>query len=180
MLAERPTSREVGQIIGATIGRMPLDDFMRPFSPESYAAAGISVADLRARYLALMVCAALHAIESAGLSPDTEAEVAGGLYDWAGTCTDVALRSLLSNIEEATDAYAEAAADDAEKEKHAGFSELELEFCGQLIELGEEVDSRVQACLRLSAVLPKHLWHAQYASATQSLSTAGLVRSNDA
>ena len=155
---------------------MSIDDLMRPYAPDLYKTANISVAELRARYLALMVAAALHAVESAGLAPEVETEVARGLYDWARAHPDSHLQALLSTIEETTDAYAEAAADDAEsQENQAGFSELELEFFDRLAALGDQAEQRIRACLRLSAVLPKHLWHVQHASALQSLRMAGLV-----
>src|SRR6185503_4778099 len=102
-----PTPRQTGQIIGSAIGRMSIDDLMRPYAPTLYKTANISVAELRARYLALMVAAALHAVESAGLAPEVETEVARGLYDWARAHPDSHLQALLSTIEETTDAYAE-------------------------------------------------------------------------
>jgi hypothetical protein len=128
-----------------------------------------------------MIAASLHAIESAKLAPEVKSEVARGVYDWASSQHDPPLQVCLARIEQTADAFAAAAADDETMSAGAGnYSQLELEFFDQLVALGEASESRERACIKLSAVLPKHLWHVYVLAATQSLGRAGLLYAHDA
>lgn len=138
--------------------------------------AGITRRQLFDEFVLLMVAASMHAIETAGLRPEIENEVAQGLYDWMREQPDRTGPFLLAKIEDAIERYAKAAQQDREPSPSDNeFSELDLELVDRLMAFGEENESRARACLKLGVVVPKTFWPAQYASAVAVLCKANLV-----
>jgi hypothetical protein len=168
--------RATGRVIAVGIGYFPLEKLLGANSSEVYAAAQVSKDYIHAKYLQLMLSAALRAVERAQLQPEVEQQVVQGIYDWISEQPQSKRLLLLEGIEETTDAFALAEADDLVKEKGAGeFSQIELEFFDRLVALGSEDKSRQRACLQLSTVLPRELWIVNQASALASLRRAELL-----
>jgi len=174
-----PNPRQVGQIIGRSIENFPLSSMLRTHPDDLHTEAQVSRTSLHTRYLLLAAAAALHTIETSGLSPEVEQQVAQGVYDWFGTLPREVATLLTECAAEATDTFSSSASDDFLNENSpADFSQMELEFFEQLMTLGADTVERQKSCLRLSAVLPKHLWQAQVGAVTESLRRGGLLVSH--
>jgi hypothetical protein len=173
-----PSPREAGRIVAVTIGHFPLVNLLSANTADVYADAQVSEEYIYAKYLQLMLAAALHAIERAGLEPGVEHQVVEGIYGWINEQPGPTRIVLLEGLEDTTDAFALAEADDLNmKDKTPGeYSQLELEFFDRLVALGSQEELRQQACLRLSTVLPKELWVVNQTSAVATLRRAELLR----
>lgn len=172
----QPTPRDVGFILGLTVGHMPLQKLAAGAQSDALADAGIDQQHYYYTLVLICTAATLHAIETAGLSPDDESTVASGLYDWIRTQPPELSQHLLDRIEDATEDYALAQKDDLSSEKIAGkVPEVELEYFDRLMALGENTDIRARACTRLTMFVPYQLWEVQLGSAFETLAKAGLA-----
>ena len=118
----------------------------------------------------------MHAVETAGLTPAVESQVAAGLFGWVRGLPKHQSNLLLSTLDDATDMYSEAFAIDQDNPKPVTeLAEIECAFGERLLAMGENNEVRGPACCLLSLVIPKTLWPAQYSSARSMLQDAGLI-----
>jgi hypothetical protein len=176
-----PTARQTGHIIANTVLHFPLDGFLQHCDASLTEVAQVPIGEIRARYVLLMLGAALHAIEHSQFNASIENELAAGLFEKAKLSADANLLRLLPNLDDLTDAFSDAAADDVKAPAPIGeFSQIELEFFDHLMALGSGSDTRVQACIQIAAVLPRELWQVQQEATVQNLRRAGLLAPLDA
>ncbi len=171
----QPTPSQAGHAIGLAVFNLT-SNLWGAVDDESLRSAGITVQQYRAELLLLAASAAMHAIESAGLTPDIESKVAGGLFAWVRSLSSAPRELLLTTLDEATDMYAESfAIDKANPRPVTEVADIEEAFGERLLAMGENNAIRGPACVRLALVIPRALWPAQYSSARQMLQEAGLV-----
>lgn len=180
ILGFKSTPHQAGHAIGVAVGKLahPLAE---PADQRQLEAAEISRERYRTEVLLLSAAAAMHAVETSGLAPVVESEVASGLFEWVRSLDALSQEVLLSELDKATDYYAEAAVVDASTTQPAGgLSELEASFGERLLGLGQNSEVRGTACVRLSLFIPAHLWSIQHSVVIQMLSEASLLARHDA
>lgn len=171
---QKPSPRQLGYIIGSSLSNGPMVQLASAPPDKLLDAAGLTRQRLADEFLLIAAAASLHAIETAGLSPEAENDSAQGLYDWIGNLQDPTRDVVKRTLEWAVQAYSEAAANDASAPPAPGpVSQIELEFMDRLLDLGDDTESRVAACGRLGLATPKHLWHVYVAAASRELKATG-------
>lgn len=167
----KPTTRQTGHAIGGVVGHMAVK-LAATADPDSLRVAGCTPEQYGFEVLLLAASAAMHAVESSGLGPAAETEVASGLFDWVRELREPERTLLLEWLDVSTDLYAEAAGLDAAQLTAPGdLSEIEAVFGDRLLSLGETNETRGRLCL----ARPKTLWAVQLAGANQMLVDAGLL-----
>lgn len=175
-----PTPEQVGHVIGRAVAYLA-ERLSGGVHARWLQDAGVTLQRYQAEILLLSASAAMHTIESSGLQPEAESAVAAGLFAWVRELPTGSREVLLSSLDEATEAYATAAAMDEEHPtSDAEIAEIEAAFGDRLLDLGENNEVRGQACLKLCLVVPKTLWPAQCAAAVQVLSEASILHTRDA
>jgi hypothetical protein len=173
---QTPSSRQLGYIIGGSLSDGPTAQLANAQPSNVLEAAGLTRQRLVDEYLLIAAAASLHAIEMAGLSAEAESDAAQGFYDWIAKLPEPTREVVKDSLEWAVEAYSEAAADDAAGTGASGpVSQIELEFMDRLLDLGDDIESRVSACGRLGLTTPKHLWHVYVANANTTLKAAMLA-----
>ena len=172
-----PSAMQVGHAIGFAISSLLIEELARAPDAKQLLAAGISRAQYTDELVLLSSAAAMHAIESAGLSPKDENAAAAGLYSWLRERTEPGRTFSLHSIEDTLANYAAASRAEAEAGPSGStLSALEEEFGERLLELGENNKVRGEACVLLCLVAPRILWPSQYKTAMIMLREAGLVK----
>lgn len=170
-----PTPFQTGRAIGRAVNQLA-DRLSGGLQNEWLSDALVSEERYRAEILLISAAAALHSIESSGLSPSVESEVAAGLFAWAKSIGAVSSEILVRELDEATDYYAEAAFMDKEScPPVSEISEIEAALADRLLALGENNQKRGEACIRLCLIVPKVLWPAQFETARTMLAQAALL-----
>ena len=174
-LGFQPSPSQTGHAIGLAVFSLTAQ-LWNLSDLKALQAADITIEQYQAELLLLSASAAMHAIETAGTSPEIESQVASGLFQWARSLPKHLSELLLGALDDSTDLYSEAFAIDTESPRPlAELAEIECAFGDRLLAMGENNEVRGPACCLLSFVLPKTLWPAQYQAARVMLQDAGLI-----
>lgn len=163
------------------LGWQPMVAWFKNFAgtvdPKSLLEAGVTVSRYADELQLLASAAALHAIETSGLPPEMENEVAAGLFQSLREQQSPSREFLLQNVDQATETYAQAWQSDQESNPtQIDLTFLEEELGERLLMLGENNEVRGHACVRLCLVSPKVLWPSKYKTAKVMLVKAGLLK----
>ncbi|MFT3665013.1 hypothetical protein [Piscinibacter sp.] len=172
----KSTPRQAGHAIGLAVANLA-QKLSGGINPSWLQEAELSRAHYESELLLLTAAAAMHTVESCGLTPEVENEVAAGLFSWVHELPVESRELLLRSLDDATDYYSQAAAStDAEQPFVPNeISEIEAAFGDRLLNSGENNEVRGKACLRLCVVIPKTLWSIQVTSTRQMLRDALLL-----
>lgn len=163
-------------MLGEVAAVFPIREVASVPDDQTLNAAGVSRQRYELELLLLCVAAALHAIETAGMPPESENATAEGLYSWIHEQEQVRRDLLLENVEEVVEVYAAAASvDQATPPGATDFAAVDEEFGERLMSLGPINETRTAACFRLCLGMPSALWSAQVSGAMGSLLSGGLI-----